>query len=88
MQVLINLLGNAIKFTESGYVELKISSVENEKLIFIVTDTGIGITENDQKVIFGIYYSGLFYRIWYVTVCRQNIGSFSAVERQSSSGPY
>ena len=51
-QVLINLLGNAIKFTESGYVELKISAAENKKLIFIVTDTGIGITENDQKVIF------------------------------------
>jgi signal transduction histidine kinase/DNA-binding response OmpR family regulator/HAMP domain-containing protein len=51
-QVLINLLENAIKFTESGYVELKISSVENKTLIFIVTDSGIGITENDQKVIF------------------------------------
>ena len=51
-QVLINLLGNAIKFTESGYVELKISSDENKILIFIVTDSGIGITENDQKVIF------------------------------------
>jgi signal transduction histidine kinase/DNA-binding response OmpR family regulator/HAMP domain-containing protein len=51
-QVLINLLGNAIKFTESGYVELKISSVENKVLIFIVTDSGIGISENDQKIIF------------------------------------
>jgi signal transduction histidine kinase/DNA-binding response OmpR family regulator/HAMP domain-containing protein len=52
MQVLINLLGNAIKFTESGYVELKISAAENKELLFIVTDTGIGIIENDQKVIF------------------------------------
>jgi signal transduction histidine kinase/CheY-like chemotaxis protein/HAMP domain-containing protein len=51
-QVLINLLGNAIKFTQSGFVELKISSVENKELIFIVTDSGIGITEHDQKVIF------------------------------------
>lgn len=51
-QVLINLLGNAIKFTESGYVELKISSAGNKTLIFIVNDSGIGITENDQKVIF------------------------------------
>jgi signal transduction histidine kinase len=51
-QVLINLLGNAIKFTESGFVELKISAAENKELIFIVTDTGIGIIENDQKVIF------------------------------------
>jgi signal transduction histidine kinase/DNA-binding response OmpR family regulator/HAMP domain-containing protein len=51
-QVLINLLGNAIKFTHSGFVELKISSFENKKLLFVVTDSGIGITENDQKVIF------------------------------------
>jgi len=51
-QVLINLLGNAIKFTESGSVELKIGMAENKDLIFTVTDTGIGISENDQKVIF------------------------------------
>jgi signal transduction histidine kinase/DNA-binding response OmpR family regulator/HAMP domain-containing protein len=51
-QVLINLLGNALKFTQSGFVELKISSTENKDLIFIVTDSGIGITEHDQTVIF------------------------------------
>jgi signal transduction histidine kinase/DNA-binding response OmpR family regulator len=51
-QVLINLLGNAIKFTESGYVELRISLTENKGLKFVVTDSGIGITEHDQKVIF------------------------------------
>jgi two-component system chemotaxis sensor kinase CheA len=51
-QVLINLLGNAIKFTEAGYVEFKISSAENKTLIFSITDSGIGIADNDQKVIF------------------------------------
>jgi signal transduction histidine kinase/CheY-like chemotaxis protein len=51
-QVLINLLGNAIKFTESGYIELKISSSGDSVLKFTVTDSGIGISENDQKVIF------------------------------------
>jgi signal transduction histidine kinase/CheY-like chemotaxis protein len=51
-QVLINLLGNAIKFTESGYVELKISSIDHKEIIFNITDSGIGISENDQKVIF------------------------------------
>src|SRR5690606_28455437 len=50
-QVLINLLGNAVKFTEKGFVELKISS-EDDKLIFEVKDSGIGISEEDQKVIF------------------------------------
>jgi len=51
-QVLINLLGNAIKFTETGYIELRINLNENKSLIFVITDSGIGITENDQKVIF------------------------------------
>ena len=51
-QVLINLLGNAVKFTENGYVELTISSKNNKILTFDVTDSGIGISEEDQKIIF------------------------------------
>jgi signal transduction histidine kinase/CheY-like chemotaxis protein/HAMP domain-containing protein len=50
-QVLINLLGNAVKFTETGYVELKVSS-SNDRLDFDIVDSGIGISEEDQKVIF------------------------------------
>jgi len=51
VQVLINLLGNAVKFTDEGQVTLNISCNEKE-LIFDVTDTGIGITEEDQKLVF------------------------------------
>ncbi len=51
IQVLINLLGNAVKFTENGTVELKISSVDGE-LLFEVSDTGIGISEENMKIIF------------------------------------
>ncbi|MCH7963986.1 MAG: response regulator [Bacteroidetes bacterium] len=51
VQVLINLLGNATKFTEKGEVKLKISS-SDERLVFDVIDTGIGISEEDQKVVF------------------------------------
>jgi len=51
VQVLINLLGNATKFTEKGKVKLNISS-SDEKLIFDVIDTGIGISDEDQKVVF------------------------------------
>ncbi len=51
-QVLINLLGNAVKFTESGFIELRISSLENRMLQFDVVDSGIGISDQDQKVIF------------------------------------
>jgi len=55
-QILLNLLGNAIKFTEQGEVLLEISRVsENEKEIvihFSVRDTGVGIPEEVQKSLF------------------------------------
>ncbi|MHB8579306.1 MAG: response regulator [Ignavibacteriaceae bacterium] len=52
VQVLINLLGNAVKFTDTGFVELRISSLENKSLKFDVIDTGIGMSSEDQKIIF------------------------------------
>ncbi len=55
-QVLANLLSNAVKFTEKGEVELKIKYSKNEngkdKLSFFVRDTGIGISEEQQKKLF------------------------------------
>ncbi len=51
-QILINLLGNAIKFTEKGKVELIVSITPDKMLRFSVTDTGIGISAENQKVIF------------------------------------
>jgi len=55
-QIVINLLGNAIKFTESGEVALiagrEPSEHGEETLWFDVRDTGIGIPENKQKTIF------------------------------------
>ncbi|MCL5028757.1 MAG: response regulator [Bacteroidetes bacterium] len=52
VQVLINLLGNAVKFTNSGFVELHIYSLEEKVLKFEVIDSGIGISEKDQEIIF------------------------------------
>lgn len=58
-QVLINLLGNAIKFTEKGSVTLSAKVIENEKehqlVRFAVSDTGIGISEENQKKLFQAY---------------------------------
>ncbi len=55
-QVLLNLLGNALKFTHKGKVELEIDFVEmqvDQHLIkFTVTDTGIGIEEDKLEKIF------------------------------------
>lgn len=50
-QILINLIGNAIKFTHIGSVELKVELVENT-LCLEVTDTGIGIPKDDFKKVF------------------------------------
>ena len=51
-QILINLLGNAVKFTESGVVGLNISITDNDQYQFDVTDTGKGIPAEAQKSIF------------------------------------
>ncbi|RKY99481.1 MAG: hypothetical protein DRQ13_02195 [Ignavibacteriae bacterium] len=50
VQVLINLLDNATKFTEKGEVKFKILS-SGDRLVFDVIDTGIGISEEDQEVV-------------------------------------
>ncbi len=55
-QILINLISNAIKFTEKGFVKLgieKLTSSEKEATIYFeVSDSGIGITKKQQKTIF------------------------------------
>lgn len=50
-QIISNLLSNAIKFTQSGGISFCCKQVGNE-LLFEVSDTGIGIREEDQKEIF------------------------------------
>lgn len=55
-QIIINLIGNAIKFTEAGIVELRVSTIEQSvtatRLRFEVIDTGIGIPRESQQSIF------------------------------------
>ena len=58
-QILINLVGNAVKFTDFGKVELKVKAESDNAqktwLHFKVTDTGIGISKENQQVIFDEY---------------------------------
>ncbi len=63
-QVLINLAGNAIKFTEKGGVTISLDALshtgkeqsgDETRIRFSVTDTGIGISKNDQSKIFELY---------------------------------
>ncbi|HEX3006533.1 MAG TPA: ATP-binding protein [Bacteroidales bacterium] len=51
-QVLINLIGNAIKFTHDGKIDISCETTDNQMLLFKVADTGIGIEEDKKTVIF------------------------------------
>ncbi len=51
-QVFINIVDNAIKFTPSGFVKFGVSRVWNDTIEFYVQDTGIGIPESQQDLIF------------------------------------
>jgi PAS domain S-box-containing protein len=52
-RILINLLDNSVKFTESGHIHLRAENLPDEKMVlFSVEDTGIGISQDDQDIIF------------------------------------
>lgn len=51
-QILLNFIGNAIKFTEKGSVKLNVRADSAERLYFSVVDTGIGIDDSDRKKLF------------------------------------
>jgi signal transduction histidine kinase len=56
-QIMINLLSNAVKFTESGSITVA-TRAEDGKIVVAVTDTGIGIPEHLQDVIFDRFRQG------------------------------
>jgi PAS domain S-box-containing protein len=83
-QILINLMGNAVKFTHSGYIKLSINVLEkteqNLALKFSVEDTGIGISENEKIMLFDAFkQAGDFITKKYggtglgLTICKQLI---------------
>jgi two-component system sensor histidine kinase/response regulator len=58
-QILVNLIGNAIKFTEKGEVFIQIKSQKvknnNAEILFSITDTGIGMTPEQVETIFDAF---------------------------------
>jgi signal transduction histidine kinase/CheY-like chemotaxis protein len=55
-QILVNLVGNAIKFTEQGGVSIEVRYDEHmEELKFAVTDTGVGLTNEQVSRLFGAF---------------------------------
>lgn len=62
-QILFNLVGNAVKFTEKGSISIKIEAPNKDQsgqveLHISVTDTGIGIPQEQQSRIFELYFQG------------------------------
>lgn len=57
-QILVNLAGNAIKFTDKGEISIKLDLTDDGKIRTSVKDTGKGIGEDDLKNIFSPYAQG------------------------------
>ncbi len=61
-QILFNLIGNAVKFTEKGFIKVQIQKInkKNQKekvdLKIIIEDSGIGIPEDAQEIIFNAFF--------------------------------
>ena len=53
-EVLNNLIGNSLKFTDQGSITISTKS-EQDKVSVYITDTGIGITKEDQGKLFGMF---------------------------------
>lgn len=61
LQIIINLLSNAVKYTEKGRIGLKVAANQEKgkkRLLFSVSDTGIGIAEQEQVRIFENFERG------------------------------
>ena len=57
-QILVNLIGNAIKFTEKGYVRFGYRQSAPDKLEFVVEDTGIGMALDEYEIVFERFRKG------------------------------
>lgn len=52
-QLISNLIGNSIKYTEKGWIEIGYKPISEQRIEFYVKDTGIGLSRDLQKRIFG-----------------------------------
>ncbi|MBI3983931.1 PAS domain S-box protein [Candidatus Microgenomates bacterium] len=62
LEILQNLVSNAIKYTQTGGVTLGVVAATNDRVLFSVADTGIGIAASDQKHLFEKFYRAEDYR--------------------------
>ena len=61
-QVLENLVGNAVKFTASGFVKIEVKLLPGQRLNFAVIDTGVGLSASDQQQLFQPFHQATFNR--------------------------
>ncbi len=54
-QIMLNLIKNAVKFTNEGYIHIELTN-ESDGIRFQITDSGIGISEEKQKKLFTDYF--------------------------------
>lgn len=55
-QIMLNIVSNAVKFTEKGWIKVHLSYNKAEGLVFSVSDTGIGISEEKKQKLFTDYF--------------------------------
>ncbi len=57
-QILLNLLGNAVKFTSNGSVSLRVKTLPDNHLEMVVGDTGLGMSEKELETVFEPFRQG------------------------------
>ncbi|MFK5855465.1 MAG: tetratricopeptide repeat protein [Bacteroidota bacterium] len=61
-QILLNIIGNSLKFTDKGSIKVEVSESRKESdnidLLISITDTGVGVPEDEQKIIFEAFKQG------------------------------
>ena len=57
-QILSNLLSNAFKYTDKGFIEFGYELRDRKEIMFFVRDTGYGISKEDQEIIFNRFRQG------------------------------
>jgi signal transduction histidine kinase len=63
LEILENYMTNAIKYTQEGQITLGVKTTTEKKILFYVSDTGIGISNSDQRKLFTKFYRSEDYRI-------------------------
>ncbi|MGM0375303.1 MAG: PAS domain S-box protein [Bacteroidota bacterium] len=57
-QVLVNLIKNAVKFTDEGFIKLGCYEKDADRISFYIQDSGMGIPEDQQQVVFDFFRQG------------------------------